>query len=178
MTGFRRLDQLEPIAADSAVRAVIEVPAGSRNKLKYDPELGAFELHHVLPAGASFPCNFGFIPSTRGDDGDPIDVMVFADEPVPPGTIVPCRLVGVIEAEQTRNDKPPARNDRLVAVASHSHLHRDWRTLADLPASLLDELERFFVFYNQQRGQRFTPLGRQDATRAHQLVAQSRVGKA
>jgi inorganic pyrophosphatase len=177
MSASPRLDQLAPFGPDSAVRAVIEVPAGSRNKLKYDPALGAFVLHHVLPAGASFPCNFGFVPSTRGGDSDPLDVLVFADEPLPPGTIVPCRLVGVIEARQAREGDPPVRNDRLIAVATHSHLHRDWRTLGDLPASLLDELERFFAFDNAQRGQQFTPLGRHDSTRAHQLLAQGRIAK-
>jgi inorganic pyrophosphatase len=173
MAASHRLDRIEPVTADSTVRVVIEVPAGSRNKLKYDPELGAFELHHVLPAGASFPCNFGFIPSTRGEDGDPLDVAVFADEPLLPGTVVSCRLVGVIEAQQAPHGQRPTRNDRLLAVAAHSHLHRNWQALADLPAPLLDQLERFFSFYNEQRGQQFTPLGRHDGTRAHQLLVES-----
>jgi inorganic pyrophosphatase len=177
MAASPRLDLIEPIAADSTVRAVIEVPAGSRNKLKYDPGLGAFELHHVLPAGTCFPCNFGFIPSTRAEDGDPLDVAVFADEPLLPGTVVSCRLVGVIEAQQARPGQRPTRNDRLLAVATHSHLHRNWQALADLPAALLDQLERFFSFYNEQRGQQFTPLGRHDGTRAHQLLADSLINR-
>lgn len=171
MSAPRRLDELEPLDG-SAVRAVIEVPAGSRSKLKYNPQLGAFELHHVLPPGAVFPCNFGFIPSTRGGDGDPLDILVFADEPLPPGTVAACRLVGVMEAQQAGAGKSPERNDRLLAVAAQSHLHRDWCRLADLPPQLLDELERFFVFYNQQRGAQFTPLGRRDSARAHELLVQ------
>jgi inorganic pyrophosphatase len=177
MAASHRLDLIEPVTADSSVRAVIEVPAGSRNKLKYDPGLGAFELHHVLPPGACFPCNFGFIPSTRAEDGDPLDVLVFADEALPPGTVVSCRLMGVIEAQQARQGERPKRNDRLLAVAIESHLYRDWQALADLPASLLDQLERFFSFYNEQRGQQFTPLGRHDGTRAHQLLADSLINR-
>jgi inorganic pyrophosphatase len=174
MTACRTLDQLDTLDGDSAVRVVIEVSAGSRNKLKYNPSLAAFELHHVLPLGACFPYDFGFMPSTLGEDGDPLDALVFTDEPSPPGTIVRCRLVGVIEARQTRQGREPFRNDRLLAVAQQSHFYRDWHDLGDLPASLLEELESFFVFYNRQRGESFTPLGRRDAARAAQLLEQGR----
>lgn len=172
MSSVPTLDKLEPLDGDDAVRAVIEVATGSRHKLKYQASLGAFELHHALPLGTAFPCNFGFVPSTRGEDGDPLDILVFADEPLLPGTVAACRLVGVIEAQQAAPSQPPCRNDRLLAVAVHSHLHGGWRDLADLPPGLLEELERFFVFYNHQRGQRFTPLGRRDRARAHELLAQ------
>ncbi len=174
MTAFRTLDELEPIDENEAVRVVIEVRAGGRSKLKYNPSLAAFELHHVLPAGTCFPHDFGFVPSTLGEDGDPLDALVFGDEALPPGTIVSCRLVGVIEAMQSRRGRDAFRNDRLLAVAQASHFYRDWRDLGDLPASLLEELESFFVFYNRQRGESFTPLGRQDAARASQLLEQGR----
>ena len=74
--------------------AVIEATQGTRHKLKYRPEWRAFVLSGVLPLGLSFPYDFGFLPSTRGDDGDPLDVLVLADEAMPPGTVAPCRLVG------------------------------------------------------------------------------------
>jgi inorganic pyrophosphatase len=81
-------------------RAVIESPQGSRNKLKFDRELGAFRVTESLPAGMSFPFDFGFIPGTRGGDGDPIDVLILMDAPAYPGTVVGVRLLGVIQAEQ------------------------------------------------------------------------------
>lgn len=171
MASLPSLEQLPLLADDTAVRVVVEAMAGSRNKLKYQPATGTFELHHVLPLGTAFPYDFGFLPSTRGEDGDPLDAIVFADEPVPPGTIVPCRVIGVIEAEQGEDRK---RNDRFLAVSRHSHLYRDWKNVVDVPQRALDELEAFFVSYNAQRGVAFRPVGRGDAARAATLLAAGR----
>ena len=113
------------------VNVIVETPRGCRNKFKYEPDLGRFTLHTVLPAGAAFPYDFGFIPGTKADDGDPIDVLVLMDEPAFAGCVVPARLIGVIEAEQTEKGKT-VRNDRLVAVAKNAHDYRDLRTLTDL----------------------------------------------
>ena len=168
-----RLDKI-PLMDGEAVRVVVETGAGSRNKLKFLPEFAAFELHHVLPLGKSFPYDFGFLPSTRGEDGDPLDAIVFADEPSPCGTIVPCRLIGVIEAEQNKPGEAPERNDRFLAVARGSHIYRDWKDVGDVPARALDELEAFFSFYNVQRGTEFRPVGRGDAARALKLLQQGR----
>ena len=84
-----------------AYNVVIETPRGSRNKYRYDDDLGLFMLGGVLPAGAVFPFDFGFIPSTCGEDGDPLDVLVLLDDYAFAGCLVPSRLVGVIEASQT-----------------------------------------------------------------------------
>ena len=130
----------------------------------------------MLPLGTSFPYDFGFLPSTLGGDGDPLDAIVFADEPVPPGTVVACRLIGVIEAEQGRPGEERARNDRFLAVARQSHLYRDWHNVGDVPAKALDELEAFFVSYNAQREVEFRPLARGDAARATELITQGRRG--
>jgi inorganic pyrophosphatase len=154
-------------------RAVIEVPAGSRNKLKWQPALGAMELHAVLPLGTAFPYDFGFFPSTQGRDGDPLDVLLFMDEPVPPGTVVPCHVLGVILAQQTSSGET-GRNDRLLAVARNSHRYGHWKTMADVTPSVLDEVEHFFVFYNQHKGVRFEPLGRGDAADASRLLLEGR----
>src|SRR5579871_6578732 len=97
-------------------QVVIETPRGHRNKFKYEEKLGLFTLHKVLPLGASFPFDFGFIPATRGQDGDPLDVLVLMDEPTFPGCVVTSRLIGVLEAEQTE-DGETVRNDRLIAMA-------------------------------------------------------------
>ena len=156
------------------LRAVIEAPRGCANKLKFRPEQGVFELHNVLPLGCVFPFDFGFVPGTLGEDGDPLDVLVVMDEPTAPGAVVPCRLLGVIEASQrpihdTRSPRGK-RNDRLIAVADKSHRHADCRTLRDLGDGVLAEMERFFVFYNEQKGVRFTPQGRAGAAAARRLV--------
>src|SRR6187549_1983500 len=117
-----RLDRLAPFE-DDCVLVVIETPKGSPNKLAFEPRYGTFVLKGVLPAGAVFPFDFGFVPSTRGGDGDPLDVLVLMDAPVFPGCIVPSRLIGVIEAEQTE-DGETERNDRFLAVAANSATHR------------------------------------------------------
>src|SRR5690348_7042755 len=81
-------------------RVVIETPKGSHNKYNFDEELGLFVLGGVLPEGMSFPYDFGFLPGTLGEDGDPLDVLLLMDQPAFSGCVVPSRLIGVIEAEQ------------------------------------------------------------------------------
>lgn len=148
---------------------VIETPKGSPNKLAFEPRLGTFVLKGVLPAGAVFPFDFGFVPSTRADDGDPLDVLVLMDAPVFPGCVVPARLIGVIEAEQTE-DGQTERNDRLLAVAANSATHRSIQTLDDLSKDLVAQIEHFFVSYNEMKGKRFDVTGRAGQKRAHTLV--------
>src|SRR5215210_3886384 len=96
---------LKPFTEESDdLNVIIETPKGSRNKFNYDEELGLFKLGGVLPAGAVFPFDFGFVPSTVGGDGDPLDVLVLMDEPAFAGCLVAVQLIGVIEAEQTERD--------------------------------------------------------------------------
>jgi len=173
-TAARPPDRLPAWAGDGVLRAVVEACQGSRNKLKYDPALGGFVLHKVLPLGTSFPFDFGFVPSTRAADGDPIDVLLLMDEPVAAGMIVPCRLVGVIEAEQREGKGRAKRNDRLLAVAEHSHRYGRCRSIDDIGADVLGEVERFFVFYNAQEGRMFKPVGRGGAAQAKRLVEAAR----
>src|SRR5687767_782444 len=84
------------------LNVIVETPKGSRNKYNFDFELGLFRLKKVLPAGAVFPFDFGFIPSTCGDDGDPLDVLLLMDEPAFAGCVVEARLLGAMEASQTK----------------------------------------------------------------------------
>jgi len=86
-------------------RVVVETPKGSRNKYAFDPDNRVFELKKVLPAGMAFPYDFGFLPSTKGGDGDPLDVLVLMDEPAFPGCVLKCRVIGVIEGEQGNKKK-------------------------------------------------------------------------
>src|SRR4051812_36568224 len=105
---------------DGIVNVVIETPKGSRNKIAYDPQRKLFELKSVLPTGWAFPFDFGFIPGTRGEDGDPLDVLVLMDEPACTGCLVRSRLIGVIRAKQTERNGDRQRNDRLIAVFAKS----------------------------------------------------------
>src|SRR3978361_924603 len=117
--------QLDP--KKRTCRAIIETPKGCRNKFNYDPDSGLFMLGGLLPDGMMFPFDFGFIPSTLGEDGDPLDVLVLLDSSVAVGCVLTVRLIGVIEAEQRERNGECVRNDRLLAVATrartHAHIH-------------------------------------------------------
>ncbi len=154
------------------LNAVVETTKGSRNKCSFDPALGVFRLSGVLPAGASFPFDFGFVPSTLGEDGDPLDVLVLMDEPAFAGCLVPSRLLGVITARQTERDGRVEQNDRLVAVAAKSRVHEHVRSLDDLGETLVREIEHFFVSYNVAFGKQFEPTGRKGARAATTIVHQ------
>lgn len=151
------------------VNAIIDTPKGSRNKFKYDEQLRLFKLGGPLPLGNVFPFDFGFIPSTKGEDGDALDILVLMDEPAFPGCLVPAKLIGIIEAEQTEAGET-MRNDRLIAVAADSHNHSGIRFLGDLPANLLHEIERFFISYNETKGKKFKVLDHHGPERALDLV--------
>jgi len=166
-----RYARLSAFAADSReLNVIIETPKGSRNKFNYDAEHDLFKLGGVLPAGAVFPFDFGFLPNTLGGDGDPLDVLVLMEESAFAGCLVASRLIGVIEAEQTEEDGETTRNDRLVAVASNSRSHGDIRSFTDLNENLLKEIEHFFISYNEIKGKIFRPLGRFGPKRAEKLV--------
>ena len=149
--------------------AVIDTPKGSRNKYAYDAELGQWKLKKVLPRGASFPYDFGFLPGTEAEDGDPMDVLVIMEQPAFPGCVVSVRLLGVLEARQTEGRKR-IRNDRLVAVAVTEENPSPLRSLGQLGRQQVHELEQFFVSYNALLGRRFEPLRRGGPARAQQLV--------
>src|SRR3954469_16652836 len=107
------LASLQPRCDDDETwNVIIETPKASRNKYAYDLQRGLFQLKKVLPLGNEFPFDFGFVPSTLADDGDPLDVLVLMSAPAFAGCLVQVRLVGVIEANQQEEDGKKGRNDR------------------------------------------------------------------
>jgi inorganic pyrophosphatase len=153
---------LNPIDSDDkrTVQVVVETPKGSRNKYAFDADARVFTLKKVLPAGMAFPYDFGFIPSTKADDGDPIDVLVLMDEPAFAGCVLTCRLIGVIEGEQSNGKKngKKIRNDRLVAVEQGNHSYMAVKHIDDLGKAFVRELEEFFVNYHELSGTQFKVL--------------------
>jgi inorganic pyrophosphatase len=128
------------------------------------------EFAIVLPEGMVFPYDFGFIPSTLGDDGDPLDVLILMDVQVVPGCVITARLVGAIEAKQKGKGEDWTRNDRLVAIATHAQLHNTVKDLGDLRPHLLEEIKQFFVSYNKLRNRKFKPLRDAGPRTARELV--------
>ncbi len=163
------LHQLPAFDSDNGLaNVVVDSPRGSRNKYKFDPKTGIWRLSKLLPAGACFPFDFGFIPSTKGDDGDPIDVMVLSPEPSFAGCVLPCLLIGILDAEQTENGTTD-RNDRLIAVVKTKYNPPEFENIDAVPESQLHEIEHFFKSYNEAQGRQFKVLGRrgpQDAANA------------
>jgi len=155
----------------SCCNVIIETPKGRRNKFDYDEDRHLFMLGGLLPEGMAFPFDFGFIPSTRGDDGDPLDVMVLMDEPAHVGCLIEVRIIGVIEAVQIEKAKRTV-NNRLLGVAVHSYSHEKVNNVDELNPSLLDQVQEFFVNYNKSRGKTFKVKGRHGPKRAAELIEQ------
>ncbi|GAC1327252.1 MAG: inorganic diphosphatase [Beijerinckiaceae bacterium] len=150
--------------------AIVETPRGSRNKYAYDPKFRALVLKSVLPQGSVFPFDFGFIPSTVADDGDPLDVLLLLDDPVPPSSVVTVRLIGAIEAKQKEKDGEWVRNDRLVAVATHAHQHGEVNNIKEISPHILDEIEAFFAHYDKLEGKEFKVVDRVGPKAAGKLL--------
>lgn len=155
------------------LRVVIETPKGSRNKFAFDPDENIFVLTKVLPAGMTFPYDFGFVPSTKADDGDPIDVLVLMDEPAFPGCVLSCRPIGVIEGEQG-SKKNKERNDRILAIQEDAHSWAEIRRVEDLGKDFQEELEEFFVNYHKLSGKQYRVLGVRGPDAAWKLVKAGR----
>lgn len=140
MPNFAKL----PTWADKAcVYAVVETPRGSRAKLEFDQKLRAFTLAKPLLTGLSYPYDWGFIPSTKAEDGDPLDVLIVHDAATYPGLILRCRPLGVLEIIQTKKGKKE-RNDRIFVAPERSTFEADLKDIRNLPARATRELERFF----------------------------------
>jgi inorganic pyrophosphatase len=141
------------------IQVIVETPRGGRNKLAYDPQQKILTLSRILPAGMTFPMDFGFVPRTKADDGDPVDVLLMMDEPSYPGIAVKARILGIMKGEQTDEDKTRSRNDRILAVAIATRAYSEIETLQQVPSVLRYQLEEFFVNYHRLQGRKYKPIG-------------------
>lgn len=154
------------------INAIVETPKGSRNKYIYDEKTDLIKLKKALPAGMIFPFDFGFIPSTIAEDGDPMDILVLTDAPTFPGCLVECKVLGIIKVEQ-EEDGEMVRNDRVIAVQLHSRSYSSANNIDELPEGLVKEIVNFFASYNQVSDDVFNPLGNEGPDVAIQLINQS-----
>jgi len=123
-----------------------------------------------------FPYDFGFIPKTKGEDGDPLDVIVISEFNSFPGVIIKCRIIGGITAEQSKEQKSDkmVRNDRFVAIPKCSNIFQNVKELKDLPKQITDELEEFFVDYNKMEGKKFRALDKIGHKEALDLISRKK----
>jgi len=136
------LHGLPPCAENGELHVVVETPRGSRCKLVYEPELEVISLRRFLPRGLVAPFDFGFVPRTSADDGDPLDVLLLAEESVPSLCLVRARTIGLIRAM-----KQKARNDRVIAIPTADVSYQGISSIDDLPEHVMAHLERFFQTY-------------------------------
>ena len=140
------------------VNVVIETPRGNSNKYTYFPKNDFFKITKVLPAGMVFPWDFGFIPGTKGEDGDPLDVLVLMGEGACTGCVIECRLAGVITAKQTEDNKTE-RNDRIIAISNEHDAYSHMKTIKDINKNFIEEIGSFFSYYNSLSGKKFEVTG-------------------
>ena len=149
---------LPAFTEDGDVHVVVETPRGSRAKFAYDPKIETFSLTKSLLTGLTYPHDWGFVPSTKADDGDPLDIMVIHDAATFPGLVITCRVIGILQIEQKSKSKSE-RNDRLFAVPRRSHSERGLESVRDLTRPIQEELEKFFIATDELEDKKLKILG-------------------
>lgn len=151
------------------ITVIVETPKGSAQKYDYDKKNKWFKLRKIMPAGMVFPFDFGFIPNTKGEDGDPLDIIVISELKSFPGCAMDCRVIGGICAKQTEEDKT-VRNDRFLAIPEASQMFAEAKSIDDLPKEIIEQLENFFINYNEEEGKKFKPLKIINAKEAYKMI--------
>ncbi|WP_456481505.1 inorganic diphosphatase [Methanopyrus sp.] len=147
------------------VYAVIEIPRGSRNKYEYDEERGFFKLDRVLYSPFHYPLDYGFIPRTLYDDGDPLDILVIMQDPTFPGCVIEARPIGLMKML----DKGE-QDDKVLAVPTEDPRFKDVEDLDDVPKHLLDEIAHMFSEYKRLEGKETEVLGWEGADAAKEAI--------
>jgi inorganic pyrophosphatase len=173
----RALHKLPTFSKDKDIfHVVVESPRGSAIKLKYSPTLGAMSVSRPLATGLIYPCDWGFVPSTKADDGDPVDAALYWDVASYPGVVIPCRALALIKVEQNRADgKGRARNDRILALPVDARRESSLKSASALPKRVRDELEHFFIAATALEGKNPKILGWAGPTAALDLLRSSQV---
>jgi inorganic pyrophosphatase len=150
------------------VYAVIEIPKRSRNKYEYDKELGVFKLDRVLYSPMFYDVDYGFIPQTYYEDGDPLDIMVIMEEPTFPGCIIEARPIGLLRMIDSGE-----RDDKILAVPVKDPRYKDVHDISDVPEHFLKELAHFFQRYKELQGKEVVFDKWENAEAAKQTILRS-----
>ena len=164
---------LPTVRKDGSLNVVVESPRGSSVKFKYDLDDDVMTLSRPLPVGLTYPHDWGFLSSTLAADGDPLDVIILWDGSSYPGVIVPCRMIGLLNIEQTnRQSQRRERNDRLAALPIKAPRHDPISSVFDLTERARRELEQFFLHAVAFEEKELTVLGWQGPVEAEAMVQQ------
>lgn len=151
--------------APGVVYVVVEIPKGSRNKYEFDKKLGAIRVDRVLYSSMVYPGDYGFVPQTLYEDGDPLDIFVMNNEPTFPGCIIPARAIGLFRMK----DKGEP-DDKILAVNVGDPFFRDYHDIADIPQHFLAECAHFFATYKDLEGAHVKTLGWERAASARERI--------
>ncbi|WP_299408410.1 inorganic diphosphatase [Acaryochloris sp. IP29b_bin.148] len=149
------------------INVLIEIPAGSKNKYEFDKDMQAFALDRVLFASVHYPFDYGFIPNTLADDGDPLDGMVMMDQPTFPGCVITARPIGMLEMIDGGD-----RDEKILCVPEEDPRYVDVKSLADVASHRLDEIAEFFRTYKNLEKKVTEILGWQDVDKVSSLVTE------
>lgn len=147
------------------VNVLIEIPAGSKNKYEFDKDMQAFALDRVLFASVQYPFDYGFIPNTLADDGDPLDGIVMMDQPTFPGCVIAARPIGMLEMIDGGD-----RDEKLLCVPAEDPRYTEVKTLSDIAPHRLEEIAEFFRTYKNLEKKVTEIQGWQDADKVSALV--------
>lgn len=160
----------------NVVNIVIEVSKGGRIKLKYDESNGIFRAEKALPVGLTFPFDFGFIPSTMGGDGDPIDALLLSEAGLPWGTVALGKVIGILKCEQTEKGRKEC-NDRVIAVPLDAKSGEPFQPAVELDSKLKTAIAEFFVKYNELQRKKLRVIGFAGASSAIAAVRRAISGE-
>jgi inorganic pyrophosphatase len=169
------LHTLPAFATGDALHVVVESPRGSAVKLKYSPTLGAMAISRPLSLGLSFPYDWGFVPSTCGADGDPLDAIVLWDVATFPGVVIECRALALLTVEQRGADGGRLRNDRLIVRPSEARREAELPDTAALSPRVRAEIQSFLLASTALEGKDARILGWEDGAAVLNLVRASLV---
>jgi inorganic pyrophosphatase len=168
------LSKLPTWADETHVYAVVETPKGSKVKLEYDSKLRVFTLAKPLFAGLTYPYDWGFVPSTKAEDGDPLDVLIIHDAATYPGLVLRCTPIGILEVLQSHKGKME-RNDRVFVLPDRSPFEGELQDIRHLPRRAVEELERFFEATNALENKKLKFLGWRGPPAAIKAIRKSSV---
>src|SRR5215212_6098899 len=150
------------------VTAVVEIPFGSRNKYELDKVTGLMKLDRVLYSAVHYPGDYGFIPRTLHEDGDPLDVLVLVKEQTFSGCMIDVRPIGVLR--MLDRGEP---DDKILGVPLHDPAHEEYFDIADIPQHTLKEIEYFFSTYKDLEGKRVQVVGWEKHVAAIRIIQES-----
>ena len=160
---------------NGALRVVVEAPRGSSLKLEFDPKLRLFTISRELPLGVAYPFDWGFVPGTCGDDGDPLDAMVLHHQPSYPGVVLPCRILGMVEIDQREQKSKRVTNNRIIATPNWHEALSTLEEVRDLPICVRKQIEQFFVSSVAFMGKELVVRGWASSKKAKQFIDKNRM---